>query len=135
MTEQAWKQVWDRYYTPEEQARWKAAKLDYAEGDIEATQRAWTDLIGRVTAAITAGARPEDEESVAMAKEWYDLQQPLVQKLGVAMWNKGSKMYEEMEQWQTNAVQSPFSPEVYEFIRLAADAGRATGVIPPRAGS
>jgi hypothetical protein len=42
-------------------------------------------------------------------------------------------MYEEMDEWQSDTVKAPFSTAVYAFILKAAEAGRASGVIPARA--
>jgi DNA-binding transcriptional MerR regulator len=133
MTEDAWKQVWDRYYTPEEQERWRAAKQQFSPTQMAETETAWSNLIARITAAIARGTKPEDDTAIALAKEWRDLQQPLVEKIGIETWNKSQKMYEHMDEWQSDKVQSPFSQEVYAFVLMAAEAARARGVIQPRA--
>jgi DNA-binding transcriptional MerR regulator len=132
MTPDGWQEVFDRYYTPEEQERWKQAKLHSPDIDGVAMERAWPDLIGRVEAAMAQDAKPQEEASMALAKEWYALQQPMVDKIGVETWNKGARLFEEMDQWQTDQVRSPFSKEVYQFILAAAECARERGLIPPR---
>ena len=132
MTPDGWQRVFDRYYTPEEQERWKQAKLHSPDIDGVAMERAWSDLIGRVEAAMAQGAKPPDEAAIDLAKEWFALQRPMVDKVGVETWNKGARMFEEMDQWQTDEVRSPFSKDVYQFILAAGECARERGLIPPR---
>lgn len=132
MTEQAWKPVWNKYYTPEEQERWKTAKMQFTEEDGQAFTRLWSELIVRVEIVISQGAAPDTDAAMALAIEWYELQKPMVDAVGIDLWNKSSKMYHEMNEWQTDTVKPPFSLEVYEFILKAADAARIRGVIPPK---
>ena len=134
MTEEAWKPVLDKYYTPEDQAAWSKAKEKFSGVDSEVYGRKWRDLIGQVEAAMAEGALPADARSMALAKEWYDLQQPLVDKVGVTTWNKASVMFQDMDAWRTPTVQPPFSKAVYTFAVDAVSAARARGLLPPRAG-
>lgn len=134
MSEENWKPVLDRYYTPEEQEKWRQAKAAFSpEGEADYA-RQWADLVAEIEAAIACKVAPEDEHAQRLAVRWYELQKPLVEKVGVEVWNKASRMYQEMDQWQTPQVQAPFSAAVYGFAVQAANAARATGLIPPRKG-
>ncbi len=132
MTEENWQSVFDRYYTPEEQERWKAAKAAFPADPTDYT-KAWSALIARVEAAIAAGAAPDSEAAMQLARDWFDLQRPLVDAVGVETWNKSARMYGEMDSWQTETVKAPFSAVVYAFVLAAVAAARDRGTIPPRA--
>lgn len=133
MSEENWKPVLDRYYTPEEQEKWRGAKAVFSDGDQADLAVRWSDLIAEIEAAIACKVAPDDEHAQRLAVRWYELQKPLVEQLGVEVWNKTARMYQEMDQWQTPQVQAPFSAEVYDFTLQAAEAARAAGLIPPRA--
>ncbi|WP_165772035.1 MerR family transcriptional regulator [Niveispirillum lacus] len=132
MSEENWKPVLDRYYTAAEQEKWREAKAAFSPQGETAYVRQWSELIAEIEAAIACKVTPADEHAQRLAVRWYELQKPLVEKVGVEVWNKASRMYQEMDQWQTPQVQAPFSAAVYEFAVRAADAARANGLIPPR---
>jgi DNA-binding transcriptional MerR regulator len=132
MTHQDWQAVYDRYYTPEEQARWAAAVGKFSEEDRQIAGQHWMGLVAEVEAAIAAGAAPGDERAMQLAKAWYDLQKPLADAVGAAAWAKGHQIYAQMDQWRSETAKPPFSPEVFAFINAAAEAARAKGLIPPR---
>jgi len=119
MVEDAWNEVFEKYYSAEDMERWKQAKATSDEAEQSAYGQAWAELIARVEAAMAAGVAPNDARAVALAQEWYDLQAPMVEKLGRETWNKAVKMYAEMDQWQTPTVKAPFSPEVYAWVCAA----------------
>jgi DNA-binding transcriptional MerR regulator len=119
MVEDAWTEVFEKYYSAEDMARWKEAKATTDTADQAAYGQRWAELIGRVEAAMAAGVAPEDPRAVALAQEWYDLQAPMVEKLGRETWNKSATMYAEMDQWQTPTVKAPFSAEVYAWVCAA----------------
>lgn len=67
------------HYTPEEQQRWKDAKLAAAGGDAEGYLERWNDLIHRIEAAL-----PLDPSSAAAQRfvvEWDALLRPFVAAL------------------------------------------------------
>ena len=134
MTEEAWKPVFDKYYSPEDMAAWDKAKTNFTDADSEAYGQSWRDVISRVEAAMAEGVAPDAPRAMALAKQWYDLQQPLVQQVGIKTWNKAATMYQEMQQWRSGAVQPPFTKEVYDFASKAMEAARAKGLVPPRIG-
>jgi hypothetical protein len=132
MTHQDWQAVYDRYYTPEEQAQWAKAVGKFSEEERQINGQRWIALVADVEKAISEGAAPGDARAMQLAKDWYDLQKPMIDAVGAAAWNKGHRMYAEMDQWRTDKAKPPFSPEVFAFINAAAEAARANGLIPPR---
>ena len=134
MSEEVWKPVLDRYYTPEDQEKWRQAKSVFSQADQADFTARWADLIAEIEAAIACKVAPEDERALRLAVRWYELQKPLVEQVGTEVWNKATRMYQEMDQWQTPQVQAPFSAAVYSFAIQAAEAARAKGLIPPRQG-
>jgi DNA-binding transcriptional MerR regulator len=132
MVEDAWNEVFEKYYSAEDMERWKQAKAMTDDAAQRAYGQSWLELIGRVEAAMAAGVTPSDARAVALAQEWYALQAPMVEKVGLETWNKAATMYAEMDQWQTSAVKAPFSADVYAWVCAAVETGRAQGVVPPR---
>ena len=75
MEAQDWKKVTDRYFSPEEQARWaKTMKDAPADFDQAEYSRKWKDLGDRVQAAIPLG--PDRAEAQALYDEWQVLLAP-----------------------------------------------------------
>ncbi len=134
MTEEAWKPVFDKYYTPEDQVVWAKAKANFTDADSEVYAQNWRNLISRIEAAMAEGVAPDAPQATALAKQWYDLQQPLVQQVGIDIWNKAAVMYQDMDQWRSEGVQPPFTKAVYDYASKAMDAARADGLVPPRIG-
>src|SRR5438270_6430631 len=72
MEAQDWKKVTDRYFSPEEQARWAEKMKDApAEFDQAEYSRKWKDLGDRVEAAISKG--PDSHDAQALYDEWQAL--------------------------------------------------------------
>ena len=70
MEAQDWKKVTDRYFSPEEQARWaERMKEAPAQFDQEEYGRKWKDLGARVEVAIPSG--PDSPEAQALYDEWH----------------------------------------------------------------
>ena len=79
MQNEAWKEFFDNQYTPEEQERWKNAKLKAAGGDPEGYVQKWDDLMQRIEQAL-----PLDPASDAAQKyfaEWKSLLVPFADSL------------------------------------------------------
>jgi hypothetical protein len=55
----------------------------------------------------------------------------MLELVGMAIWVKAARMYAEMDQWQTETVKAPFSPQVYEFAKQATTAAREAGLLSP----
>jgi DNA-binding transcriptional MerR regulator len=129
--ESAWKQVLDRYWSPQEIERWQQVATDVFKGDAcEVMQRDWASLTARIEQLIADGVAPDSPPGLAAALDWMALQQPLSEAFA-EFWPQMAKMYQEMDQW-SHLAKSPFSKAVYDFAVLAVAAGREKGVIPPR---
>ncbi|MBC7504980.1 MAG: MerR family transcriptional regulator [Sandarakinorhabdus sp.] len=121
--ELAWKKVADRYYTPEEQARWAEKMQDVpAEFDQQDYQAKWRALTERITAALPLD--PTCTEAQAFVVEWQALLAPFTAVADAAMWDGASKLYDRIDEWKTD-VEPPFSSDVWAFIKAATTARRA----------
>jgi len=79
MQNEAWQEYFDKHYTPEEQERWKNAKLKAAGGDPEAYVQKWGNLIKKVEHAL-----PLDSAADAAQRylaEWEALLAPFIDSL------------------------------------------------------
>jgi len=126
-----WKQVLDRYWSPEELERWKRTAADVFKGDAcDAMQRDWAGLTARIEKLIADGVAPDSKQGLQAALDWMVLQKPLSDAFA-EFWPQMTKMYQDMDQW-SHIAKSPFSKAVYDFAVLAVAAGREKGVIPPK---
>jgi DNA-binding transcriptional MerR regulator len=116
MEPQDWKKVADRYFSPEEQARW-AEKMNDVPGDFDqdAYNRQWADLGRRVAEAMPLG--PESAEANALYDEWQALLAPFTAVATPEMMTGATKLYERMDEWHGDVPQAPFTPEVFKFIQ------------------
>ncbi|MEO8456117.1 MAG: MerR family transcriptional regulator [Sphingomicrobium sp.] len=120
MEAQDWKKVTDRYFSPEEQARWAETMKDApAEFDQAEYSRRWKDLGDRVAAAIPNG--PDSPEARALYNEWQALLAPFTAVATPEMMQGATRFYERMDEWHGDAPQAPFTPEAFRFIQ---DIGR-----------
>ncbi|HZC37178.1 MAG TPA: MerR family transcriptional regulator, partial [Sphingomicrobium sp.] len=116
MEAQDWKKVTDRYFSPEEQARWaEKMKEAPAEFDQQEYGRKWADLGARVEAAIPNG--PDSPEAQALYDEWQALLAPFTAVATPEMMSGATKLYERMDEWHGDAPQAPFTPEAFKFIQ------------------
>jgi hypothetical protein len=120
MTDQteAWQKVADRYYTPEEQARWREKMAAVpADFDQSAYQAKWTDLGGRIAAALPMD--PASSAAQAYLVEWNALLAPFNMAADARMKTETVAMYDRMDEWSGDA--SPgFTKAVWDFIKAAA---------------
>jgi MerR family transcriptional regulator, thiopeptide resistance regulator len=115
MEHENWKQVADRYFTPEEQARWAETMKDGpADFDQEAYGRSWSDLSARIAAALPLD--PASSEARAFYDEWQALLAPFTQVATPEMMQGASNLYERMDEWQ-DVQAPPFSMDVWRFIQ------------------
>jgi DNA-binding transcriptional MerR regulator len=129
LEEENWRKALSRYWTDEEQERWKAALDGRTCADACRTAgQDWADLVARVEAAMAKGTPPDGKEALALARDWLTLQQPFVDALP-EYWPRMVRMYAEMDQW-SHLAQPPFSKAVLDYVKAAVAAGRARGVIP-----
>jgi DNA-binding transcriptional MerR regulator len=111
-----WKKVTDRYFSPEEQARWAETMKDApAEFDQAEYSRKWTDLGARVEAAIPKGA--DSPQAQALYDEWQALLAPFTAVATPEMMKGATRLYERMDEWHGDVPQAPFTPEAFRFIQ------------------
>lgn len=128
MEEENWRKALSRYWSDEEQERWKQA-FDCAFPNAACMEQDWADLVVRIELAMGRGLAPGHEEAIAMAKEWMALQEPF-SKVLPEYWPRVVQMYAEMDQW-SHLAKPPFTREVLDFVKASVAAGRARGDIPP----
>jgi DNA-binding transcriptional MerR regulator len=121
---QAWKQVVDRFHTPEEQAEWQARMPADPDFDQAAYSAKWRDLGGRIKAALPLD--PGSDEALAFVREWFTLLEPFSRVATPAMWAGSARMYQNMDQWQGEA-DPGFDQSVWQFINQATQVLRAAG--------
>lgn len=113
-----WKKVTDRYFSPEEKARW-ADKMKEGPGDFDQAEysRRWKELGSRIQAIIPEG--PDGPEAAALYDEWMELLQPFLSVATPEMIEGAKRLYDHMPEWE-NDVRAPFTSEAYAFIREVA---------------
>ena len=116
MEAEDWKKVTDRYFSPEEQARW-AERMKGVPADFDQAEygRKWADLGRRVEAAIPLG--PDSPEAQALYDEWQALLAPFKAVATPEMMAGATRLYERMDEWQADAPPAPFTPEAFRFIQ------------------
>lgn len=121
---QAWKDVVDRYYTPEEQAEWRQRMAGAPEFNQEAYLDQWRALSARIEAALPLD--PASEAALAFVREWFTLLEPFSRNASKAMWEGSARMYSDMASWE-GQVDPGFSKRVWDFVNEAAKAAREAG--------
>jgi MerR family transcriptional regulator, thiopeptide resistance regulator len=125
MSEEKWKKVIDRYYTPEEQEHWRQNVMPgCAEFNQQVYHDKWRNLSNRIEAALPLD--PTSNAALAFVREWFTLLEPISRVATPEMWQSSQQFYEEMPQWE-NEVDAGFSSTVWKFIRQATDAARTAG--------
>jgi DNA-binding transcriptional MerR regulator len=126
METEDWKRVADRYFSPEEQARW-AERMADVPGDFDpaAYNRQWAELGARVAAAMPLGA--DSAEAGALYDEWQKLLEPFTRVASPEMMQGATRLYERMGEWQSEMPNAPFSAEVFAFIQEVGQRRKAAG--------
>lgn len=121
----AWQKVADRYFTADEQARWRERKMSSvpADFDFDGYQAKWTDLGGRIAADLPMD--PASERAQAYLAEWNALLKPFNMAADARMKTETVALYDRMDEW-SGEVSPGFTKEVWLFIKAAAVA-RAVG--------
>ncbi len=115
MTKEQWDKVADRYFSPEERARWAERMQDApVDFDQDAYNRQWADLGQRVAAAMPLG--PQSAEARALYDEWQKLLEPFTKVATPEMMQGATRLYERMGEWE-GEVNAPFSSDVFAFIQ------------------
>ena len=92
-----WKAVTDRYFTPEEKARWADTMPDAPAFDQEAYSRQWSDLSARIEGALPLD--PASESAQAFLAEWQALLTPFTQVATPEMMAGATRLYDNMAEW------------------------------------
>ena len=125
MQNQDWKTVVDDYFTPEEQADFKAHMADVKNGFNQADYGAkWKELGNRIEAALPM--EPMSDRAQAFVDEWFALLKPFSDVATPEMWNGTAKMYSDMPNWKANPDMG-FGHQVWSFIQTATTARIAAG--------
>ncbi len=117
-TEADWKKVADRYFSPEEQGRWrdKLAALPTDFGGA-AYQAKWADLGSRIGGDLPMD--PAGAKAQAYLAEWNELLKPFNMAADARMKTETVALYDRMDEWSGDA--SPgFTKAVWDFIKAAA---------------
>lgn len=115
MEQQDWERVIDRYFTPEQQAEFAAAKQRMAAGfDPGAYERRWAELTGRIQAALPL--EPSSPAAQAYYDEWQALLAPFTAVATPRMLQDTASFYERMPEWQ-GEVRPPFSAQVWQLMK------------------
>lgn len=129
---QAWQDVVNTYYTPEEQANWQEHMADAPEFSQQAYIEKWKELSGRIESALPLD--PASDEALAFVREWFALLEPFSRNATPEMWAGAIRLYENMDAWE-GKVDAGFSQQIWEFISQAASAarraGKDVGPLPP----
>lgn len=118
MSEEKWQKVWDKFYTDEEQERWKAAKEKLGEGAIKEQEKKWPALLARTEALV--GTDPAAPEALELVREWNAVTQAIYD-IDPVLTESAAKLYDNMDKWPKDGPEPPFSKEVWAFVK-AADA-------------
>lgn len=128
-----WKEITDRYFTPQEKAEWAGKWAELADDfDPEANSRQWKDLGDRIKAALPL--EPDSELAQRFVDQWFALLEPMRNVYTPQMWQGAMRMYDDMEQWAgTGKGQADpgFDKQVWEFMKLATSARIASGLGHP----
>lgn len=121
MTDQsAWQQVYDRYYSAEEQAEWLALKQRaFAELDMDAYGANWKLLTDRIEAALPLD--PQSATARGFVAEWRELQAPFMREAAPKLAAGATNLYDHIDEW-SDIVEPPFSKAVWGFIMAASAA-------------
>ncbi len=117
-SEAAWQKVYDRYYSPEEQAEWVALKQRAFAGlDMDAYAADWKQLTDRIEAALPLD--PASPAAQAFVAEWRALMAPFLREAAPKLAVGATNLYDHIDEW-SGTVEPPFSKQVWEFITAAA---------------
>lgn len=120
MSQDDWKAITDRYFTPEQQAEW-ADRMGALGADFDQDGYAaqWKALGDEIKAALPMD--PGSEAAAGFVQRWFELLKPFTQVASPAMMQGTMKMYDDMPNWPVQA-DPGFDAEVWAFIKLASAA-------------
>lgn len=125
MSQDQWKAVTDRYFTPEEQAEW-ADRMGALGADFDQDGYAaqWKALGDEIKAALPMD--PVSEAAAGFVQRWFALLKPFTDVATPAMWTGTMKMYDDMPNWPAQA-DPGFDAEVWAFMKQATAARMLKG--------
>jgi DNA-binding transcriptional MerR regulator len=117
MDQDNWKTVTDRYFSPEEQARWAERMKDVpADFDPADYNRRWVELGTRIAGQLPLD--PASPQAQALLDEWKALLAPFTAVATPEMMAGAARLYDRMPEWQGEQPSS-FPAEVWAFIKAA----------------
>jgi MerR family transcriptional regulator, thiopeptide resistance regulator len=120
-----WQAVIDRYYSPQEQAEWRATVQPITETFMtEEYNTKWAELTQRIEAALPLD--PASDAALGFVREWFGLLEPFSRVATPEMWQGTHEFYGKMSEWEGD-VDFALSSRVWTFIRSATDAARVAG--------
>lgn len=117
-----WRGVVDRYFSPEEQARWGERMADVPNLDPTAYNARWHNLGSRIAKALPLD--PASPAAQAYLDEWQALLAPFTAVATPEMMAGATSLYDRMGEWQADQP-SPFPADVWTFIKSAGKARAA----------
>lgn len=125
MSQDQWKAVTDRYFTPEVKAEWgeKMGALG-ADFDHDAYAAQWKALGDEIKAAMPMD--PTGDTAAGFVQRWFALLKPFTDVATPAMWTGTMKMYDDMGNWPVRA-DPGFDAEVWAFMKEATAARMLAG--------
>jgi DNA-binding transcriptional MerR regulator len=124
MSKEQWDKVTDRYFSPEEKVRWAESKVPQGFDQADYSRK-WADLGKRVEAAIPLGA--DSKESQALYDEWQALLAPFKAVATPEMMAGARRLYEQMDEWQGDVANAPFTAEAFRLIQEVGRRKKAEG--------
>lgn len=114
-----WQAITDRYFSPEEKAKWaRAWQLIGADFDARSYDAQWQSLGDRIKTAIPM--EPESERAQGFVDAWFELLKPFSAVSTPDMWQSSIKMFDEMDQWTGEGAPDPgFDKSVWDFMKRA----------------
>lgn len=129
MSQDQWKAITDRYFTPEQQAEWTERMGALGEDfDQDGYAAQWKALGDEIKAALPLD--PASEAAAGFVRRWFDLLKPFTDVASPAMWTGTMKMYDDMDNWPVQA-DPGFDAEVWGFMKQATAARMLAGVSLP----
>ncbi len=119
MQEEAWKQFYEKHFTPEEIDQWKAIKEKVAGGDFEGYRAKWDDLFRRIEAALPMD--PASSKAQAFLAEWNALLKPFAEAIPADMKPKNAAV-ERMA--QSELPKGLINRPVIDFYKAATAAAK-----------
>ncbi len=119
-----WRGVVDRYFSPEEQARWGERIADVPDLDAAAYNARWHELGSRIAAALPL--EPASPAAQAYLDEWQALLAPFTAVATPEMMAGATSLYDRIGEWQGEQP-SPFGADVWAFVKAAGEARRTAG--------